>query len=340
MNKLKSLKATLVGLTVLSIVAVSCKKDTKEDIELRADATAIEQLFDQLDPEMQSFTIDPSQPNTIAGKDGMVIQIPANALVDASGKAVTGNVTVSLMEMLSVKDQLLSGVSATSDGKLLSSGGEFFFEVRNDQGEKLNVSPSIGLTFEWPTDQVDSTMQVFIGDTTSNGDINWTPADSTYVTEVQDTTTKDSSDYFFDYELYFALDKYMITVRNLYNTSYYNCDRFIYNDNYLGQLKCELKVGNQKEKEAVDYAINVVYKQYGSTGWGGLQGVVETSDIKDVYDVWLAGEDVTVVVIGRGQKSKKSYFGTVSFNIAAGSVPSITIDEISDADLEIALGAL
>ncbi len=46
---------------------------------------------------------------------------------------VSGSVTVSLKEILSVKDVLFSGVFTESDGKLLASGGEFFFEITETQ---------------------------------------------------------------------------------------------------------------------------------------------------------------------------------------------------------------
>lgn len=344
-HKLTSIKTMVLGAVALSIFAVSCKKDTLESTTDKPDATAIAELFDKLDPEMQSFTIDPSQPNTITGKDGMIIQIPANAFVDENGNPVTGSVTVSLKEILSVKDQLLSGVAAASNDSILKSGGEFFFEVTSN-GEKLNLAINQSITFDIPADKVDTTMQVFIGNNGVDTAFDWVLGDTD---QVIDTTTtwnaKDSvwstdTSYVKAYELYYAMEKYVMTVRDIYNTSFYNIDYYIDYTTLINQLSCEIKVLENTEKEVVDFMVKLVYKQYSSVSYMSNQGVVSESLNLDVSDYWFGGQDVTVIVVGVGQKSKKTYFGKTSFNISAESKPSIDIIGVSDAQFSAALDNL
>ncbi|MCX6183337.1 MAG: hypothetical protein NT150_15595 [Bacteroidetes bacterium] len=347
--KSTSIRTIMLGAIALSIFAASCKKDTQETT--KSDPAAIDNLLSQLDSETQSFTIDPSQPNTLTGADGTVIHIPANALVDANGNVVSGNVTITLKEMLSIKDQITSGFSATCNDSILKSGGQFFFEA-NANGQKLNVAVNQEITFEIPAEKVDTTMQVFIGNNPKGDeDFTWLPADDSAnavlvvdsVWNNKDTAWNVVNSYQPAYGLEFELGKYIMKVSDLYYTSYFNVDQFIDYATYQGwvsAMPCTITATGNTEEESIDFTVKLVYKKYGASEFFTNQGVVVKSTNMTVNDEFPVGEDVVVLVIGIGQKSKKTYFGKSAFKIANESAPTINVSSMSDAELLTALDNL
>ena len=354
-KKLTSMKAMVLGATVLSVFMVSCQKDTLETTIDKADSTAVERLFDKIDPEMQSFTIDPSQPKTITGTEGTVINIPANAFVDANGNKVTGSVTISLKEILSLKDQVTSGVYAVSNDSLLKSGGEFFFEATAN-GQKLKLAVNQFITFDVPADEVDPNMQVFVGNEvkqdSTGSSVNWVQADSSqFKTVVTDSifNQKDSvwstdSSWIASYKLYTTLSGYHMKVYDIYNTSYYNCDHYYNYPNLIQTLPFTVVNLEKSEEEIVDYTVKLVYKQLGSVIDGysntGQGMIVDNTFSGQISSTWLTGEDLVIIVVGVGKKSQKTYFGKSTLNVAANSKPSVSISVMSDADLSAALDNL
>lgn len=353
-KKFTSMRTMILGATFMSAFMVSCRKDTLETTIDRADSTAVERLFDKIDPEMQYFTFDPSKPKTITGSEGTVINIPENAFVDANGNKVTESVTVSLKEILSLKDQITSGVYAVSNGSLLKSGGEFFFEARaNDQ--KLQLAVNQFITFDIPADEVDPNMQVFVGyevsQNSTGSSVDWVEADSSnFNTLITDSIfdEKDSvwtidSSRTASYELDITLTGYHMKVYDIYHTSYYNCDQYYYNTNLIEKLPFTVVNLENNEDEIVDYILTLVYKQLGSVTNGYDPGnflSVDNAFSGSIYGIWLTGEDVVITVVGVGRKSKKTYFGKTTLNIAANSNPSVSISVMSDADLSAALDNL
>jgi hypothetical protein len=115
--------------------------------------------------EAQQFTGDAGTGFSITGAKGTKINFPANAFVDGSGNLVSGTVTVSLKEVLSKKDVLLSGVWTEANGQLLESGGELQVKARKD-GADLRVNPNLnpdsGIVVEVPKVMNDQDMGLFI----------------------------------------------------------------------------------------------------------------------------------------------------------------------------------
>lgn len=92
--------------------------------------------------EDQTFTGNASTGFTIMGDKGTKITFPANAFVDANGGLVSGTVTISLKEVMSKKDVLLSGVFTEANGQLLESGGELQVKAKKD-GADLRINPDL-----------------------------------------------------------------------------------------------------------------------------------------------------------------------------------------------------
>ena len=96
------------------------------------------QPFEGLEIKPQVFEIEAGEKSVIKLKNGGKIEFPANAFVDASGKAVHGKVDVSWTEYHSLTDIMLSGIPMKYDSAGVQhdfqSGG--MFTIKASQKDK------------------------------------------------------------------------------------------------------------------------------------------------------------------------------------------------------------
>lgn len=133
-----ALKITLAAVVIANAITFTACKKNNEAPENTTPLKADDFLANYTVP-VQSFTGNASTGFTITGAKGTKVKFKPGAFVDGGGNVVTGSVTITLKEVLSKKDVLLSGVMTESNGQLLESGGEFLVEAK--QGDKvLNVN--------------------------------------------------------------------------------------------------------------------------------------------------------------------------------------------------------
>jgi hypothetical protein len=180
------MKATLLSAAILTTAIVSitaCKKDKSTPNYAKADDFLASHAIKE-----QSFTGNAGAGFTITGEKGTKVTFAANAFVDGNGNAVSGNVTVTLKEVLSKKDVLFSGVLTESNGQLLESGGELLVKAQKD-GAALRVNPTLqndGVRVEVPKVMNNKDMGLFVQDKRQQGGASgnnqpqspytWTPA--------------------------------------------------------------------------------------------------------------------------------------------------------------------
>jgi len=99
---------------------------------------------------LQLFSGDASAGFVVTGAGGTEISFPANAFVDEDGEVVSGQVDVGIIEILTKKNLLLSGVATESNGQLLESGGELYIQALQN-GNTLQLNPDHG---QWSNDPV------------------------------------------------------------------------------------------------------------------------------------------------------------------------------------------
>jgi hypothetical protein len=181
------MKATLLSAAILTTAIVSitaCKKDKSTPPNY---AKADEFMASHAIKE-QSFTGNAATGFSITGEKGTKVTFAANAFVDGNGNTVSGNVTITLKEVLSKKVVLFSGVLTESNGQLLESGGEILVKAQKD-GEALRVNPALqkdGARVEIPKVMNNKDMGLFVqekrqqGGTSGNNQqqspYTWTPA--------------------------------------------------------------------------------------------------------------------------------------------------------------------
>ena len=127
-------------------------------------STPLDEVYQDLRPEVQEFSISNNQPNKIKAGKGTEIFVPENSFVDANGNPIKGKVEVKLIEAFSMEDFITSGLATQSNGQLLISNGMINIDasvggeaVELQEGKELTVSmPTMGRNTEG--------FQMFTGD--------------------------------------------------------------------------------------------------------------------------------------------------------------------------------
>lgn len=137
---------------LLSIVFFGCKEPHK--VMLSAD-----------EMPAASYTIFTGRDTTITTAKGALISIPRGAIRSSSDK-----VTLSIKEAYSITDIIKAGLITMSGGGPLSSGGMIYINNRDE--DELIIEKPISISI--PTKKKVKGMQVFKGNTTTDGSIEWT----------------------------------------------------------------------------------------------------------------------------------------------------------------------
>ncbi|QKJ30739.1 hypothetical protein HQ865_13580 [Mucilaginibacter mali] len=126
-------KFNLTQLAVAAILALSvaaCRKDRNGSVIINPDANAQEFVASNA-PKMQSKTINASSlPQSVTFAGGTRINFPAGSLT-IGGAPVTGNVTVSVIEVLKRSDVLFNGSNTNHiSGAPLASNGFIYVDIK------------------------------------------------------------------------------------------------------------------------------------------------------------------------------------------------------------------
>ncbi|WP_020571255.1 OmpA family protein [Neolewinella persica] len=114
--------------------------------------------------QLQSLTIgDPTVRQTISGRNGGVFMIEGNSFVRADGTPAEGAVSVELVEAYDLSDMILAGLTTTSAGKRLATGGMVNITATDATGAALQLRDGIALTASIPTDDFNERMRIFSG---------------------------------------------------------------------------------------------------------------------------------------------------------------------------------
>lgn len=162
-RRYKNLLSKLNGIDLTSVewetkVQVGCgtipcseKLDHGFIIELEDDKNQIQKELGQHQLEVQKSTVNTGQSNTITGKRGTKVNIPANAFVDAFGNQVKGKVEVKLQEALTTEDIVMANLSTiTNKGEILQSKGMIQLTA-SQNGNEVYLNQGQGIEITVPT---------------------------------------------------------------------------------------------------------------------------------------------------------------------------------------------
>ncbi|MGV6860766.1 MAG: c-type cytochrome [Putridiphycobacter sp.] len=118
------------------------------------------QMLDQ-----EVFSINTKLDTVIENKDGIIIYIPANAF-DTDSE----NIEVLVQSAIHAEDILYAGLSTTSNGNELETGGMFYVDAF-DGKNRVNLVKNLEVNV--PTQNKIEGMQLYKGEKTPEGEINW-----------------------------------------------------------------------------------------------------------------------------------------------------------------------
>jgi hypothetical protein len=153
---MKSILKSAAVVAAALITLAACKKNNDKPAFVRA-----EEILAKNAIPTQTFTGDATAGFTIIGEKGTKIVFPPKALHSGDGQPVSGNVTITLKEVLSKKDVMFSGVMTESNGQLLESGGELLVKAQKD-GKELGIMPDSLIRVEVPKVMNDQDMGLFV----------------------------------------------------------------------------------------------------------------------------------------------------------------------------------
>lgn len=303
-----------------SLFTVSCKKDDPNEPEPDPTPTTsnLSSYFDDnLNDKKQSFTINAGTYNQFTGENGVSIIVPANSFVTAGGTPVTGNITMSLIEILDQKNMILSGMPTTSNGQILISGGQINLTAK--QGTTpvyLADNASIGVMM--PAPNPDFAMQLFDGVVDSDGDVDW-------ILSTDSTGTADS-----------------ITVINDSLGAYYYFD---WADSGLGWINCDYFYSSPDPLTTVHVSTDSAYNQTNTAVF------LHFSDINSIAQLWHDGTyfssynnsiplNMSVTVVCISEIDGNYYSAFVPVTVTSNIVVPVTMSPTTLGAFETAVGNL
>ena len=136
----------------------------------------VDELLDQLGPQMQYVSIDNTKDQNITLQDGTEIFVPAKALVYADGSGeVKGLVTIEVKESYEVIDFVAEDLhTKTADG-LLQTGGMIYINAKSG-GRQVGIKKGNMLDITYPEKAVAAGMALYDAVQTDEG-VSWSLSD-------------------------------------------------------------------------------------------------------------------------------------------------------------------
>jgi hypothetical protein len=184
------MKKTFLYLSALLILN-ACQKDTDILIpdnptgpnttwySVVPDSAAVNTLRAALAPaaSADSFTVYSTGTTGYGGGPvpGLFLSIPQGALTTGGGSTFYGTAFFK-GALLKTKGEMISaGISTTSNGALLVSGGALYIELKDNAGNTLSVTPNRSIMASYPDSPVYQQMKLYNGSPVTSNIFNWTP---------------------------------------------------------------------------------------------------------------------------------------------------------------------
>jgi hypothetical protein len=123
-------------------------------------------------PEIQSFLLNAEAGATIEGVDGTLVIVPSDAFINENGNTLKGAINVALIEALTLDKMVMYNLTTDADGRPLQTGGMIKLNY-SQNGKEVFVDPERPLLIQIPAKEINPDMQLFEGEVTEEGDLNW-----------------------------------------------------------------------------------------------------------------------------------------------------------------------
>lgn len=148
------MKKIILPAILVIIFLQSCKKPTPIYTKLN---TLQEELL-QFAPQPKSSVVNSSDIISITTDKGNIITFPKNAFIDQNGNPIIGNVEVSITEITTKAEMILSDMPTNSDQGPLESQGEFLVDVKQNNNT-LQLADGVSFSIQNPNATINSDIQ-------------------------------------------------------------------------------------------------------------------------------------------------------------------------------------
>jgi hypothetical protein len=157
------------------------QKNRRVDISVKFERKEIEsvhlweisELYQKISIPFQEFCVSPFRDTTIICKGGTKVFMPANSF-KLSSKISNDCVTLKIKEVLDRSEMIMEDLSTISNNRIIETGGMFYTEAVDGNGNKLKLIDDKSLVFSVPTKKLNPEMKIFRGDRDSHSaEMNW-----------------------------------------------------------------------------------------------------------------------------------------------------------------------
>lgn len=121
--------------------------------------------------QSQVYKIDPKRDTVIETENGIVFQFGANIFLNKFGENPEEPIDIEVKEAMTPADIIKAGLSTSSNGQLLETGGMFYINARSGNDNLIiDQRRSIGVAVPASSK---TEMMLFDGERLANGSINW-----------------------------------------------------------------------------------------------------------------------------------------------------------------------
>jgi len=304
----------------------SCEKDnstpTTSNVKKQS---ALTDLFKNIAPPIQNFTITAGQYQVVTGEKGTKIAFFNNSFKKKDGTILTsGSVKIVLQEMLTGSEMILANKTTTSNGQLLQSGGQILVKAYLN-GEELLVNKNAKPEVLIPSNTL-RTMSLYAGTIKENdsikGDtsINWDITKDTV--KVKDTQAFVGGT-FWPRGYGFFMDSFR----------YWNCDQLWDAPSGRTELNITLPTGFVDSNSSVFIyftSINSVAK---------CEGFIKSTNTFHLNHS-TAPIGMSIKILAIGHKNGKYYYEIKSAMVTDGYSTTMSPIEVTEADLKLAIKSL
>lgn len=287
---MKTYKNNLGAILLMGLAFTSCSKNDDNNpqiIEILPGTEIvayndIQGFFEENGVQQQGFTVDAASGGSVIGENGTIITFFPNSFVDSNGDPVSGDVDISLKEIFSASEMILSNkptnaINFSSENTFLLSEGETEVLLSKD-GNEVFLAPGFPYEISVPAaGDEDFEMLPFIGTATDEEGIVWE-------SRGQDGTNSD---------LYYSeATAPAMYIYNTFDTGWSNCDKFY---NYPGDKTTNF-INLSDSPNVIETALFLIYKE------DNLPAVVKftteyAGGLQSYEDMLPVGLEVTYIAI-------------------------------------------
>ncbi len=294
--------------------------------EVVLSAKSILGIGDYFAKNIQSFTINPAEENTIRGEKGTEITFPAYAFLCADGSEPGDKIRIELQEFYSRGDLLKADLHTMSGSNILETGGTVHIAAFCGN-EEAQLAEGAQMTLAFPYKQYKEGMQTFNG-FAEDGNLDWIASgegSEAPVSEVDMYYDPETEQYFSNIgDVYFqvnkneaGLDNYLLSRGSL---GWINCDRFY--DDPTEKMEIVVSVDT-----ALHPSVRLVFKNIQSvmSGYADENGKIRFEGIPQGSEVSLVAYSIV---------DNKPYMAMKNIAVTANSEEKMLLTETSKKWME------